>query len=330
MDVDTAVTIPVNKLALIDNTDFISTEEAIAYNETNMDLIWHFVESDGTVTHTAVTPTTGGGDYDWAHGDGGIYEIGMPASGGASANNDTEGYGWFTGLCDGVLAWCGPTVGFRAAALNDALCDGGDTLDVNVTAMAANVLTAAALAADAGAEIAALVETYIVNEGDATAVMQAIADLIAADWVAGDASPLAIASAVRTELATELSRIDEAVSAAKTLTAAYDSAKTAAQAGDAMTLTALYDAAKTASQAGDQMALTDAQVLAVADALIGRSVSTAEATAAEHSLCTLILAALESAVEDTTWTIKRTDGTTTHATKTVTKQAGASPITGVS
>jgi predicted amino acid racemase len=45
---------------------------------------------------------------------------------------------------------------------------------------------------------------------------------------------------------------------AMTLTAAYDDAKTAAQAGDAMTLTAAYDAAKTASQAGDAMTLTAA------------------------------------------------------------------------
>lgn len=68
--------------------------------------------------------------------------------------------------------------------------------EVKVASMASNSLNAAAISADAGAELAALVETYIVNEGDATAVMQAIADKIAADWVAGDASPLAIASAV--------------------------------------------------------------------------------------------------------------------------------------
>lgn len=68
--------------------------------------------------------------------------------------------------------------------------------EVKVASMAANTLTAAAISADAGAELAALVETYIVNEGDATAVMQAIADRIAADWVAGDASPLAVAAAV--------------------------------------------------------------------------------------------------------------------------------------
>ena len=68
--------------------------------------------------------------------------------------------------------------------------------EVKVASMGANTLTAAAISADAGAELAALVETYIVNEGDATAVMQAIADKIAADWIAGDASPVAVATAV--------------------------------------------------------------------------------------------------------------------------------------
>jgi hypothetical protein len=67
---------------------------------------------------------------------------------------------------------------------------------VRVASMSDNTLTAAAIAADAGAELAALVETYIVNEGDATAVLQAVADKIAQDWIAGDASPIAIATAV--------------------------------------------------------------------------------------------------------------------------------------
>jgi len=100
--------------------------------------------------------------------------------------------------------------------------DANQRVSANVTAMAADVITAAALAADAGAELAALVETYIVNEGDATAVMQAIADLIAADWVAGDASPLAIASAVRTNLTTELGRIDAAISTRSSFDASTD------------------------------------------------------------------------------------------------------------
>lgn len=62
-----------------------------------------------------------------------------------------------------------------------------------------DAITAAKLAADAGAELAALVESYIINEGDATAVLQAVADKIAADWIAGDASPLAIVAALKAD-----------------------------------------------------------------------------------------------------------------------------------
>lgn len=68
----------------------------------------------------------------------------------------------------------------------------------------------------------------------------------------------------------------------------------------------------------------------VADAVLSRNVSNVEGSAPEHSLCTIVLASLESSVSGSTWTIKRTNGTTTHATKTVTSDAAASPITGVS
>jgi hypothetical protein len=54
-----------------------------------------------------------------------------------------------------------------------------------------------------------------------------------------------------------------------TLTAAYDAAKTAAQAGDEMALTAAYDAAKTAAQAGNAMTLTAAYDLAKTAAQVG-------------------------------------------------------------
>jgi len=68
----------------------------------------------------------------------------------------------------------------------------------------------------------------------------------------------------------------------------------------------------------------------IADALLRRDMDQVEATAPEHSLCTVVLATLESSVSGTTWTIKRTDGTTTHVTKTVATQPNADPITGVS
>lgn len=123
MDVDAALAeVPVNLLPLIDDTDFKTRETSVAYNAAGMDLVWNFVTPAGAFTQTAVTPTTSG-DYDWAHQGDGMYSIEMPASGGASINNDTEGFGWFSGVATGVLPWRGPTIGFRAAGLNDALIE---------------------------------------------------------------------------------------------------------------------------------------------------------------------------------------------------------------
>jgi hypothetical protein len=115
LDVDAALSeVPVNIMPLLDDTDFKTRETGITYDQAGMDLVWNFVTSAGAMTQTAVTPTTGG-DYDWAHQGDGMYSIEIPASGGASINNDTEGYGWFTGYATGVLPWRGPIVGFRDA-----------------------------------------------------------------------------------------------------------------------------------------------------------------------------------------------------------------------
>lgn len=65
-----------------------------------------------------------------------------------------------------------------------------------------------------------------------------------------------------------------------------------------------------------------------ADALLNRSVTNTQDTADAHSLTTIILATLESSVSGTTWTIRKTGGTT-FATKTLTVDAGADPVTGV-
>lgn len=127
MDVDVALSeVPVNIMPLLDDTDFKTRETAVAYNAAGMDLTWNFVTTDGSYTQTAVTPTTSG-TYDWTHQGDGMYSIEIPASGGASINNDTEGFGWFTGVATGVLPWRGPVIGFRAAALNNSLIDAGTT-----------------------------------------------------------------------------------------------------------------------------------------------------------------------------------------------------------
>jgi len=156
MDVDIAIAeAPVNIMPLIDDTDFKSIEAAVVYNQAGMALIWHFVTTAGVMTETAVTPTTAG-VHDWTdQGTSGLYALEIPASAG-TINNDTEGFGWFTGVATGILPWRGPIIGFRAAALNNALIDGGDELDVNVTKVADTSQTAN----DNGADInAILVDT---------------------------------------------------------------------------------------------------------------------------------------------------------------------------
>lgn len=129
MDVDVALTkVPVNMLALIDDGDFKTIEDAVAYNQSGLALFWNFTTTAGVTTVTAVTPTTAG-DYDWTDfTTSGKYAIEMPASGGASANNSVEGFGHFTGVATGILPWRGPTIGFRAAAINDALIDSNTLL----------------------------------------------------------------------------------------------------------------------------------------------------------------------------------------------------------
>ena len=64
----------------------------------------------------------------------------------------------------------------------------------------------------------------------------------------------------------------------------------------------------------------------IADEILKRGVSNVEDTADAASVAALILAAFESAVSGTTWTIYKTDHATTFATRTVTTDGGANPI----
>ena len=89
-------------------------------------------------------------------------------------------------------------------------------------------------------------------------------------------------------------------------------------------------AAKIATGAIDADALAADAGTEIADAILSRNVSNVEASAGEHTLCTVVLAVLEHSISGTTLTIKRTNGSTTHATKTLTTDAAAEPITSVS
>ena len=214
LDVDTALTeVPVNKVPLVASADGFTIDETIAYNETGMDLNWNFITSAGVFTQTNVVPTTAG-VYDWTHQGNGMYTIEIPASGGGSINNDAEGYGWWSGKADAILPFTSPIYGFRAAAINDALCDGGDTLDVQVTGMGAGVVTAAAvatgaidadaiaadaidasaLATDAVSEITAAIKALVIESQGSITFGQAMSLILS--FAAGEASGQDTATAV--------------------------------------------------------------------------------------------------------------------------------------
>jgi hypothetical protein len=189
IDVDAAVTVPVNIMPLTDDTDFKTRETAIAYNEAGMDLVWNFVTPNGTITQTAVTPTTAG-DYDWTHIGDGMYKIEIPASGGASINNDTEGVGYFTGVCTGVLPWRGPDIVFRAAGINDKLIESPyDT----TRGLAGTALPAAAADAAGGLLITAAgsadIDTLISTANTTAANVVTVNTVVDAIKVVTDALP---------------------------------------------------------------------------------------------------------------------------------------------
>jgi hypothetical protein len=93
---------------------------------------------------------------------------------------------------------------------------------------------------------------------------------------------------------------------------------------------AVIEAQHFAAGAIDSSALAASAAQEIADTVLGRSVANSQATAAEWSLATLVLAVLESNAVGSTWTIYRTDGTTVHAVKTLATDANADPVVGVS
>ena len=145
VDVDLEIgTFPVNLLSL--TTDGTDVDSDVNYNQAGMALVWNFITTAGIQTQTAVTPADGGAgtDYDWVEAGNGMFTINIPATGGASANNDTEGYGWFTGFATGNLPWRGPVIGFRAATLNNSFVDGTGTL-ASVAAVFSDPITLSTL-----------------------------------------------------------------------------------------------------------------------------------------------------------------------------------------
>lgn len=143
-------------------------------------------------------------------------------------------------------------------------------MDASVGAMANDVLTAAALATDAVAEIQSglassssqvTINNNVLAVGTAVAGVQSDTDDIQSKiGTPAGASVSADVAAVKSDTAAIKAKTDNLPASP-------------AAVGSAMTLTAAYDAAKTAAQAGDAMALTTAAQAAAADKLLGRSLA---------------------------------------------------------
>ncbi len=263
-----------------------------------------------------------------------------------------------------------------SAAVNTASAQ----LGVNVVSMAANSMTASALATDAVDEIWEYATTNIATAGgigklivdNLNATVSSRSSHSAADvWAVATRVVTAATNITSTGAAVpitagglvsaDMTAISTDATAANNLEAALDgtggvsitatfagnlsgnvtgsvgsiaaggiaAASFAAGAIDATAIaTGAIDADAIAAEAIGSSELAASAATEIADAILSRSVSNVEGTAGEHTLCTVVLALLEWAISGTTWTIYRTDGTTTHATKTLTA-AASDPITSV-
>jgi len=319
LDVDAAVVVPVNILPLCDDTDGKSIEPAVVYNSAGMALVWNFVTSAGAYTATAVTPTTGG-DYDWGEpvANQGMYSIEIPASGGASINNDTEGYGWFTGVATGILPWRGPTIGFRAAGINDKLCD--SAYDAT-RGLAGTALPAAAADAAGGLAISdaggldldtklgylqAAITSTILGRIDAAITSRSshsAADVKTAIEVGGGSLAQIIAAVITNAAGTDI-------------------------AADIIALKADLDKVP---KSDGSVSLNATVLAAIGLAVLDHSLATGDADALNARTVRSALRALrnKSGVDTGTYTVCKEDDAATAWTAAVTEDAAANPITAI-
>ena len=137
--VDTAIKVIVGPA--IDDTDFKTREELIAFNQAGMEVDVILEKHDGTIVTTAVTPTAAG-DYDWAHTDQGYYELELPASGGASFNNTEEGIITVAVFCTGVLPFRSVSYDVVPALVYASMVKGTDNLQVDAVQISGDATAA--------------------------------------------------------------------------------------------------------------------------------------------------------------------------------------------
>jgi hypothetical protein len=318
MDVDVALAeVPVNIFPLTDDTDMKTREESVVYNQAGMDLVWNFVTAAGAFTQTAVTPTTAG-VHDWTNQGNGMYTLEIPASSG-TINNDTEGFGWFTGFATGILPWRGPTIGFRAAGLNALLIE---------DAYSATRGLAGTALPNAAAEAAGGLYTRGTGAGqinqDANGRVDVNIEAISAD------AP----SAANLEADYDGTGYNKANSTIGTTTTNTDMRGTdSAYTGTPPTAVQIRteidsNSTQLAAILADVTGLDGATPNSLADALLNRDMSAVADTNARSPLNAMRLLRNKYSIAATTLTVTKEDDTTSAWTATITTDATADPITG--
>jgi hypothetical protein len=163
LPIDIAIIVPVNEKPLMDYDGAVLA--SVPFDFTEMVISWNFETRDGTRTRETITPTESSGDYDWINLGDGMYGIGIPASGGATANNDSFGTGWISGSAPGsIVPFRGDPISFVADAIIESLEAETSPLFTQIVR-----LQAALARSDAAAKTDLVAELNLINQNFGTA-----------------------------------------------------------------------------------------------------------------------------------------------------------------
>lgn len=242
-----------------------------------------------------------------------------------TTNNDKSGYSLSSAGVQGIwdaLTSALTTVGsigkLLADNINATISSRSSHTAANVrTEMDSNSTQLAKLGTPAGASVSADIAAIKAE----TASIQADTNDLQTQIGAAGAGLTAVASAAN--LATLAGYVDTEVAAIKAVTDNLPN-------GGALTTITNNVASILADTGTDGVVLSTAQMQALADIVLGRSVSNIDNTAATHSLYELIQGILESNTSTGSWVIYKTNGTTVFNTRTLATDETALPIVGVS
>lgn len=289
------------------------------------------VETDTADIQTRIPAALVGGRID--ANTGAISGDAVAADSLEAALDGTGGVTITAALTGNVTGNLSGSVGSVTAGVS--LADGA----ITAAKIATGAIDADALAADAVAEI---------QSGLSIPTAASIADAVWDEATTGHTTSGTFGEQLKTDVDAILDDtgtsgvviVDAGITAAKIATNAIDADAIATDAvtelqnglatSSALSSVATNVSAILADTGTDGVVLSTAQMQALADIVLGRSVSHIDNTASTHSLYELIQAILESNTSTGSWVIYKTNGSTTFNTRTLATDAEAVPIVGVS